>query len=166
MPAFWPPPSVTWDQVGLGLPRGSRAVMTAFLLAHRQALALEPFPPAAPAQKERRPSEVLQRPDHRTGEEVRDSEIPLPTREEASGQDVAAQRETGQFSGSRSPSRLLVLKKTLAPWACSAPTQLQGWSSPQHQPRLPSSPGLSGFGTFCKLSFFSVGQNLVSESPS
>lgn len=54
--------------------RGSPAV----LLAHRQAPALEPLPTTAPAQKERRSSEVLQRPDHRTGEEVRDSEIPLP----------------------------------------------------------------------------------------
>lgn len=102
-----------FGQVGLGLPRGSRAAVTAFLLAHRQAPALEPFPSAAAAQKERRSGAVLQRPDHRTGEEVRDSEIPLPTREEASGQDAATQRETGQLTGSLGPSGLLETTGTL-----------------------------------------------------
>lgn len=74
------PHCVTWDQVGLGTAqRAPGPWLPAVLLAHRQALALEPIPATAPPQKERRPSEVLQRPDHRAGEEVRDSEIPLPT---------------------------------------------------------------------------------------
>lgn len=74
------PDCVTGDQVDRGVvQRGLGPWFITALLAHRQALALEPLPTATSAQKKRRSSEVLQRPDHRAGEEVRDSEIPLPT---------------------------------------------------------------------------------------
>lgn len=57
---------------------------------------MEPLHPAAAAQEERGAGPLLQRPDHRVGEEVRDAEIPLPAGEEAPGQDAAAQREAGE----------------------------------------------------------------------
>lgn len=57
---------------------------------------MEPLHPAAAAQEERGAGPLLQRPDHRAGEEVRDAEIPLPAGEEAPGQDAAAQREAGE----------------------------------------------------------------------
>ena len=65
---------------------------------HREATALAPVHPAAPAQEERRPGPLLQRPDHRAGEEVRDPEVPVTPGEEAAGQDAAAQRETGNHT--------------------------------------------------------------------
>lgn len=57
---------------------------------------MEPLHPAAAAQEERGAGPLLQRPDHRAGEEVRDAEIPLPAGEEAPRQDAAAQREAGE----------------------------------------------------------------------
>lgn len=52
--------------------------------------------PAATTQKKGRPSPFLQRPDHRAGEEVWDTEISLTPREETTSQDAAAQWETGK----------------------------------------------------------------------
>lgn len=63
----------------------------------RQAAALVPLHPAAAAQAEGRPGALLQRPDHRAGEDVRDPEVPVPPGEEAPGQGAAAERETGGF---------------------------------------------------------------------
>jgi len=57
---------------------------------------VDPLHAAAPAQAERGSGPVLQRPDHRAGEEVRDPEVPLAPGEEATSQDAAAQRETGE----------------------------------------------------------------------
>lgn len=54
-----------------------------------------PLHPAAPAQEKGRPGSLLQRPDHRAGEEVRHAEVPVPPGEEEAGQDAAAQREAG-----------------------------------------------------------------------
>lgn len=57
---------------------------------------MEPLHPAAAAQEERGAGPLLQRPDHRAGEEVRDAKIPLSAGEEAPGKDAAAQREAGE----------------------------------------------------------------------
>lgn len=57
---------------------------------------MEPVHPAASAQEEGGAGSVLQRPDRRTGEEVRDAEISVPPGAETAGQDAAAQRETGE----------------------------------------------------------------------
>lgn len=57
---------------------------------------MDPVHPAAPAQEERRTGSLLQRPDHRAGEEVRDAEVSVSSREKETRQDAAAQRETGE----------------------------------------------------------------------
>lgn len=54
-----------------------------------------PVHPAASAQEKGRPGALLQRPDHRAGEEVRHAEVPVASGEEAAGQDAAAQWEAG-----------------------------------------------------------------------
>lgn len=64
-------------------------------LLQRQTSALDSLHTAALAQEKGRPGPLLQRPDHRAGEEVRDAEVPLAPGEEEAGQDAAAQRETG-----------------------------------------------------------------------
>ena len=58
---------------------------------------MDPVNPAATTQEKGRPGPFLQRPDHRAGEEIRDAEVPVATREETTGQDAAAQRETGEI---------------------------------------------------------------------
>lgn len=63
---------------------------------------MEPVHAAAAAQEERRPGPLLQRPDRGAGEEVRHAEVPVPPREETAGQDAAAQRETGERTGTGS----------------------------------------------------------------
>lgn len=64
----------------------------------REASAVDAVHPAALTQEKRRSGPLLQRPDHRAGEEVRDAEIPVTAGEEAPGQDAAAQREAGEPS--------------------------------------------------------------------
>lgn len=98
----------------------------------REAATVEPLHPAAAAQEEGGAGPLLQRPDHRVGEEVRDAEIPLPAGEEAPGQDAAAQREAGEAvpppRGTAPPSRSL----QAPPCSCSrciAPGHLAGSGS-------------------------------------
>lgn len=107
---------------------------------------MEPLHPAAAAQEERGASPLLQRPDHRVGEEVRDAEIPLPAGEEAPGQDAAAQREAGE---------------AVPPPRGTAP--LPGRSGPAvqllsvHRSRGPGWLGVRGEGVLGRFLFFACG---------
>ena len=49
-----------------------------------------------PAQEERRTSQILQRPNHWAGEEVRVAEVPVSPGEKAIGQTASADWETSQ----------------------------------------------------------------------
>lgn len=88
---------------------GTPALMSCVSL--REAAAVGLLHAEAAAQAERRPGALLQRPDHRAGEEVRDAEVPLPAREEAPGQNAAAQREAGETERFHPPTPLFAAKK-------------------------------------------------------